>query len=587
MSDRPLSLDDATQQLTAAGQMFETERATVNGVEMMVWKHAPANLRQILDMSLAHAGRDFLVYEGQRLTFEEHYRVASTLSRRFTRLGIAKGDRVAIAARNLPHWVSSFWGAVVSGAVVVPLNAWWSSDELAYGLSDSGSSVVVVDEERLERIRPMLDALTELTTVVVLSDEPGRAPQLGAAHPRVAIVGFEELLGDVDASATPPDVELSADDDATMFYTSGTTGRPKGAVGSHRNVITNLMNLFFIGQRSTLRFAGAKLDDAGVPTANLLNIPLFHATGCLAVMVVNAAAGAKIVMMHHFDATKALELISAERLTSIGGVPTIAMQIIDHPDFKQYDTTSVRSVSYGGAPAPPELVKRIRAAFPAGQPGNGYGLTETSAAVALNLGPDYVAKPESCGPAVPVCEVAIVPEGFEGDEPTPDLAAGPDVVGELWVKGPNVVRGYWHKPEATRESFTKGWLHTGDIARIDDEGFIYIVDRAKDMIIRGGENVYSLAVEAAIFEHPDVADCAVVGVPHAILGEEVATIIVLRPGRVIEAEEIQRHVAHRIAKYSVPTRIFFRSAPLPRNPQGKILKRELRQSLLELMDKPA
>jgi long-chain acyl-CoA synthetase len=304
-------------------------------------------------------------------------------------------------------------------------------------------------------------------------------------------------------------------------------------------------------------------------------------------MVVNAAAGAKIVMMHHFDATKALELISAERLTSIGGVPTIAMQIIDHPDFKQYDTTSVRSVSYGGAPAPPELVKRIRAAFPAGQPGNGYGLTETSAAVALNLGPDYVAKPESCGPAVPVCEVAIVPEGFEGDEPTPDLAAGPDVVGELWVKGPNVVRGYWHKPEATRESFTKGWLHTGDIARIDGEGFIYIVDRAKDMIIRGGENVYSLAVEAAIFEHPDVADCAVVGVPHAILGEEVATIIVLRPGRVIEAEEIQRHVAHRIAKYSVPTRIFFRSAPLPRNPQGKILKRELRQSLLELMDKPA
>jgi long-chain acyl-CoA synthetase len=578
MSDTALSLADATAQMTAPGQMFETERVDVNGIEMTVWKHAPVNLRQVLDMSITHAERDFLVYEGQRLTFDQHYRIASTLGRRLVDSGVTKGDRVAIAARNLPHWVSSFWGAVTVGAVVVPLNAWWSSDEMAYGLRDSGSSILVVDEERLERIRPMLDDLTELTTVVVLSGDPARAPVLGEPHHRIAIVGFEEFLGDVDASATPPEVALGADEDATMFYTSGTTGRPKGAVGSHRNAITNLMNLFFVGQRSAVRFPSDEADDASPGTSYL---------GCLAVMVPNVAAGGKIVMMHHFEAAKALRLIGEEAITNIGGVPTIAMQIIDHPDFKKYDTTSVRGVSYGGAPAPPELVKRIRVAFPAAQPGNGYGLTETSAALALNLGPDYVARPESCGPAVPVSEVAIVPEGFAGDEPTPDLPTGPDVVGELWVKGPNVVRGYWHKPEATRESFSKGWLHTGDIARIDDEGFIYIVDRAKDMIIRGGENVYSVAVEAAIFEHPDVADCAVVGVPHPVLGEEVATIIVLRPGRVIEAEEIQRHVAHRIANYSVPTRIFFRSAPLPRNPQGKILKRELRQSLLELMDKPA
>jgi long-chain acyl-CoA synthetase len=291
-------------------------------------------------------------------------------------------------------------------------------------------------------------------------------------------------------------------------------------------------------------------------------------------------------MTHHFDAQQSLALIASERLTHIGGVPTIAMQILDHPNFKDYDTSSIRSVSYGGAPAPPELVRRICTAFALGQPGNGYGLTETSAAVAMNTGADYVARPESCGTPLPVCQVAIVPEGFAGDEPTADLARGPQVVGELWIKGPNVVRGYWNRPDATEKTFTKGWLHSGDIARIDDEGFVYIVDRVKDMIIRGGENVYSVIVEAAIFELAEVADCAVVGLPHPVLGEEVGAVIVLRPGRIIEAEEIARHVAHRLARFSVPTRIFFRAEALPRNPQGKVLKRELRDSLVELLARP-
>ncbi len=583
MSETPLSLAEATAQMTAAGQMFEIERTIINGVEMAVWKHAPANLRQVLDMSLNHATRDFLVYEDERFTFDEHYRIAATLALRLGELGVQKGDRVAIALRNLPQWVFAFWGAMVTGAVVVPLNAWWTSDELAYGLTDSGSTVLFVDEERLERLRKQLDHLPELETIVVISDDPKRPAHIDAKHGRIRLVGFDEFLGSVDPAATPPDVLIEPDDDATMFYTSGTTGRPKGAVGTHRNALTNLMSLFFIGQRSTLRFGGGNTDDQGrsIQNAGLLNVPLFHATGCLAVMVVNTASGGKIVMMHHFDAGKALALIEAERLTMIGGVPTIAMQILDHPDFKKFDTSSIRSVSYGGAPAPPELVRRIQAAFPVGQPGNGYGLTETSAAVCLNAGPDYVARPDSCGTAVPVCEIAIVPEEFEGEEPTDDLPKGPDVIGELWIKGPNVVRGYWRKPEATAKSFTKGWLHTGDLARVDDEGFIYIVDRAKDMIIRGGENVYSVIVEAAIFEHPDVADCAVVGLPHPVLGEEVAAVIVLRPGRNVDGEEIARHVAARLARFEVPTKIFFRTLALPRNPQGKVLKRELRDSLEE------
>ena len=587
MTDAILSIAEANAQMMVTGSMFETERATINGIEMTVWKHAPANLRQILDLSLTHARRDFLVYEGQRFTFDEHYRNAAALGHRLVEHGVMKGHRVAIASRNLPQWIMAFWASVVTGAVVVPLNAWWTAEELQYGLNDSGTSVLFVDEERLERVRSQLADLPALTTVVVISEAPDRPACLGTPYDGVSIVDFVEFTGAVDDAQLPPDVALEPDDDATMFYTSGTTGHPKGAVGTHRNAITNLMNLFFVGQRATLRFGSGNLDARGesIQNAGLLSVPLFHATGCLASMITNTASGGKIVMMHHFDAGQALGLIESERLTMFGGVPTIAMQILDHPDFDKFDTSSVKSVSYGGAPAPPDLVKRIQAAFPTGQPGNGYGLTETSAAVCLNGGPDYVAKPESCGPAVPVSELAIVPEDFDGDEPTTDLPHGPDVVGELWVKGPNVVRGYWNKPEATAKAFTKGWLHTGDIARIDDEGFVYIVDRAKDMIIRGGENVYSVIVEAAIFEHPDVADCAVVGVPHPTMGEEVAAVIVLRPGRVIEAEEIARHVAQHLARFEIPTKIFFRATPLPRNPQGKVLKRDLRASLVEQLAK--
>jgi long-chain acyl-CoA synthetase len=583
MSQTPLSHAEATAQLTAPGQMFEIDRADVDGIELSVWKNAPASLRQIFELSLGHGSRDFLVYEDQRVTFDEHYRIASTLAQRLLEDGSRKGDRIAIASRNLPEWVMAFWGSMVLGAVVVPLNAWWTTDELIYGLSDSGTSVLFVDEERLERVRPRLDELSDVRTIVVFSEDHARPTRLGVPHQRVRIESFEDFLGNVDPAATPPDVELFADDDATMFYTSGTTGRPKGALGTHRNANTNIMNLFFRGQIAALRNAKGETEPTSpvAQNANLLNVPLFHATGCLAVMTTSTIAGAKIVLMHHFDATKALRLIESEKITAIGGVPTIAMQILDHPDFDKFDTSSVTTVSYGGAPAPPELVRRIKAHFKVGQPGNGYGLTETSAGVCFNAGADYVAKPSSCGPVVPVCEVAIVPEDFEGSEPPADRPRGPEVVGELWVKGPNVVRGYWNKPEATAKAFTKGWMHTGDVARIDDDGFVYIVDRAKDMIIRGGENIYSVIVEAAIFDHPDVADCAVVGLPHPTMGEEVAAVIVLRPGRVIEAEEISRHVAARLAKFEVPTKIFFHSTPLPRNPQGKVLKRELRDSLVQ------
>jgi long-chain acyl-CoA synthetase len=575
----PLGIAEATAQLTSPGQIFEMEPVVVRGIELRAWKHAPPTLRTIFDLSKGHGTSDFVVYEDERMSFEQHHRYASAMAARLVELGVERGDRVAIAMRNLPEWVVAFWATIVAGGVAVPLNAWWTGDELAYGVSDSGAKVVFCDLERYERLAGRFDELEFLDHVVVVDeDHAGRTPQV-TADTSVRTYVFDVLMGELDG-ATPPERDVDPDDDATIFYTSGTTGRPKGAVGTHRNACTNLMNLFFIAQRSQLRFADTTLAPSGAQNSFLLSVPLFHATGCLASMIVNAASGGKLVMMHHFDPERALELIERERVTTFGGVPTMALQILDSPSFASTDTSSVRSVSYGGAPAPPELVKRIKAAFPDGQAGNGYGLTETSAATSMNTGPDYVARPDSVGPPVPVADVAVVPEDFEGTEPPADRPIGPDVTGELWVRGPQVVRGYWNRPEETALVFTNGWLHTGDVARIGEDGFLYIVDRAKDVIIRGGENVYSVEVEAALFEHPDVADCAVIGVPHPTLGEEVGAVVVPRNGRALDVGALRDHVATRIARYNVPTQIWLWDRDLPRNPAGKVLKRQLRDEVV-------
>ncbi len=566
-----MSFEDAVARLTAPGQMFEMQDVLVRGVPMRAWKAAPPTLRSVLDLSLGYGDADFIVYEDERTSFAQHYRIAATLAHRLRDdLGVQKGDRVAIAMRNLPEWIMAFWGAVCAGAIVVPLNAWWTGAELAYGLSDSGTTVAIVDTERAERLRPYISELGQLRTVVTARGDGDAPKDLGPC--------FAELLGDVADDAVPPAVELLPDDDATIFYTSGTTGKPKGAVGTHRNTCTNLMNIFFNHMMSQLRWGGAEgsVEDAR-QRCYLLNVPLFHATGCHAVLVTNTAAGTKLVLMHHFDPERALELIEREKVTIFGGVPTVVMRILDSPDFARRDVSSVRSVSYGGAPAPTDLVRRINEAFSTGHAGNGYGLTETSAATAMNSGADYVRKPDSVGHAAPVADVAVVPEGTIGGEPP---ALPPGTVGELWVKGPHVVRGYWNRPEETARAITEGWLHTGDIARIDEEGFIFIVDRAKDVVIRGGENVYSVEVEDALFTHPAVADCAVIGVPHPVLGEEVGAVVVLRPGHKVRAEELADHVRGRLANFNVPTRLWFRRAPLPRNPAGKLLKRALREEVL-------
>jgi long-chain acyl-CoA synthetase len=561
-----LSIAEADEQLTGSGQLFETGETDIRGIPTKVWKNCPPTLRDILLLSRGYGEADFIVYEDERLTFEEHFRLSAHLGGILrARFGIENGDRVGIAMRNLPEWSVAFWAAAVAGAVVVPLNAWWTGEELHYGLSDSGTKLVLCDEERAERLADYVTYLPELRSIVVA--------RAGRDLP-VEMLGFEEVVGVVPADADLPDVAVDPDDDATIFYTSGTTGRPKGALGTHRNICTNPVSMFYVATRTGLR-DGTELG-GGLRTAFLLSVPLFHATGCHSIMVSNILAGGKLVMMRRWDPARALQLIEREAVTNFGGVPTMVMQVLDHPDFARRDTSSVRGVGYGGAPAPPDLVRRIKALFPGVGASNGYGLTETSALATMNSGMDYETKPDSVGPPVPVVSVKVVdPVGCE-------VPIGQ--TGELWIRGPNVVKGYWEKPNATAESFTDGWLHTGDVARLDTEGFVYIVDRTKDMLIRAGENIYCVEIEAVLHEHPAVQDAAIIGIPDPVLGEEVGAVVHLRPGASISEKDVQEHVASRLAAFKVPVHVWFADEPLPRNPAGKLLKRQLREELLDRGD---
>ena len=370
-----------------------------------------------------------------------------------------------------------------------------------------------------------------------------------------------------------PDVELGPEDDATIFYTSGTTGKPKGAIGTHRNICCNL---FASGIAAARKFvmAGEPLPDPD-PHNNpqrcvLLVVPLFHVTGCFATMGPTIATGGKIVLMRKWDAEQAMQLIQREKVNLTGGVPTIAWQLIEHPARAKYDLSSLEGVSYGGAPSAPELVRKIRETFKNSDPGNGWGMTETSATFTSHLGGEYITRPMSAGPAAPVGEMKIMDVEAKGDLPIGE-------VGELWIKGPIVVRGYWNKPEATVQTFVDGWLRTGDLARIDEEGYLFLIDRAKDMIIRGGENIYSIEVENVLYDHPAVMDAALVAIPHRTLGEEPAAVVTLKPGATATERELRAFVADRLAAFKVPVKVLFSHETLPRNANGKIMKNELKK----------
>jgi len=569
LSSKPwpaLTLEATRAALTAPGSRFEMEEKVIRGVKTRVWKNAPATLREVFLAGRLNPGRTFIVYENERVTYDAFSRATLTMAHALEDAGIRKGDRVVIAMRNLPEWPVAFFGVLLVGAIATPLNAWWTGPELEYALRDSGAKAAIVDAGRFERMLEHLPNCPDLARIFVARSVEE------IAHPQVTLI--ESVIGAASDWASLPErplpaVDLDPDDDATIFYTSGTTGHPKGALGTHRNSTSAIMaGGYMVAQACVRRGEVPPGPDAPKRTV-LLVVPFFHATGCQAVLIPVLVAGGTIVLMHRWDPEAAMKLIERERCTSAGGVPTIAWQLIEHPARSRYDLSSLESVAYGGAPAASELVRRIKEAFPRSAPGCGWGMTETASTFTSHQGEDYEARPDSCGPAVPVGDIKIVaPDGS---------VLPPGEVGELWAKGPNVVKGYWNKPQETAETFVDGWLKTGDLAKLDDEGFCYIVDRKKDMLIRGGENIYCIEVENVLYQHPAVMDAALVGIPHHTLGEEPGAVVALKPGGEATELELRAFVAEHLAAFKVPVRIVFCPGMLPRNPNGKILKKELKK----------
>jgi long-chain acyl-CoA synthetase len=467
-------------------------------------RNLPAMLRGSVDR---FPDRDALVeLGGERVTYRQLWDRAARVAGGLRAAGVQPGDRVANRLGNGNDWVLAFWGTLLAGAVVVPVNTRFAEPEVRYVLEDSGASFVV---------------------------EPGSPLPDG------------EPLEVTDQAHT---------DLAGIFYTSGTTGFPKGAMTTHENFLSNV--------ETCLRCVGV---DREAPQSTLISVPLFHVTGCNSQLLVALAIGGTSVVMPAFEVGGFLRAIADERITMLTTVPAIYWLALQQPAFADTDVSSVQTLSYGGAPIAPELVHRLQQAFPGARLGNGFGLTETSSVSTYLPHEDAAEHADSVGYPAPVVDVRV-------ENPDPDTG-----VGELLIRGPNVVAGYWRKPEQTAETFVDGWLHSGDLARTDDEGRVYIVDRKKDMINRGGENVYCVEVENALAAHPAVGEVAVVGVPDSMMGEKVGAVVVPLPGAEVDPAELVAFARRHLADFKVPQYVVVRDQPLPRNPGGKVLKPPLRE----------
>ncbi|MFC5951622.1 class I adenylate-forming enzyme family protein [Pseudonocardia lutea] len=553
--DTPLGRELA--RMTAPGAEFALREEVVGGIPMRVYERGPHTLAETIADTAAFGDRPYWVYADEHLDYATHLRLVHGLAAALRGgYGLEPGDRVAIAMRNYPEWGVVFWAAQLAGLVAVPLNAWWTGPELVWAVGDSGARVVVADGERA----PLLAGHGGIGSDVPLIRVRGEGPSPGRE--------WADLVASLDLTVGPPPVTVRPDDPSTILYTSGTTGRPKGAVHTHRNHVTNALNVLLTAR------ANAAASPSGRPappqSGTLLTYPLFHIAG-LNGLYGQVVVGGKVATLYRWDREEARRLVREERLTGGAGVPTTMRELaeiaIAHPD----ELASLSRIGMGGAPIPGELVQRIGTEL-GPLSANGYGLTETTSAVCANIGADYVAHPDSVGRPAPGADLRIVDPETLAEVPEGEI-------GELWFRGPNVVGGYWHNPGATAAAFVDGWFRTGDLGFVR-AGWVYVVDRLKDVVLRGGENVYSAQVEAALHEVPWVAEVAVFGVPHPTLGEEVAAAVRTEPGTAHDdaaAEALRAHVTARVAGFAAPAHVFWWDEPLPRTATGKLLKRELRE----------
>jgi long-chain acyl-CoA synthetase len=546
-----MNFDEAVSAVTGTGQPYEIIEATVNDKAMKVFRNTPPSLRAIFDVLRSRTDETFLVYEEEEWSFAKVTSSIDSLSRYLVEdLGIGNGDRVAIAMRNLPEWIISYAAILSVGAVAVLFNAWWQRDELEFAITDCDPALVIVDEERCARLAPIVDDRA-IPTITVRSNK---------ALPYARI---DEILAVPGIRVDRP---IDLDDDATILYTSGTTGRPKGAVSTHRAVLSAVMA--FGARNEVQKLIQPTTVPPKFPPCFILAIPLFHVTGSVAVLLGAIATTSKLILLHRWDPEKALTIIERYRVTNFIGVPTMSWDLMEAPSFTKTDTSSLVSIGGGGSPVPPQLVTRLDQRVRSAAPSFGYGMTETNAYGPGIGGSDLLAHPTSAGKTIPIMDVKIVSPLGE------DLPPGSS--GEICFTGVNLIRGYWQRPEANEQAFTQGWLKTGDLGHIDTDGYLYIEDRIKDMIIRGGENVYSVEVEAVLYEHPAVNEAAVFGVAHERLGEEVVATVQLAAGHHCTEQELRDFVGQHLAAFKVPARIIITNEPLPRGATGKIVKRELK-----------
>ncbi|GAA4905819.1 acyl-CoA synthetase (AMP-forming)/AMP-acid ligase II [Actinomycetospora succinea] len=543
-------------ELTAPGGEFAMVPVTVDGIAMRVHERGPHTLRELYLTSPAPDERTATVYGDERCPWGEHRRRVRALARWLVDdQGLRPGERLAIAMRNVPEWTVAFWAGVVAGLVVVPLNAWWTGEQLAGALRHAQARVVVADPERVAALAGQADLPP---VVAVRGDPPSGA------------LAWDDVVGAGDHPL--PDVAVTPDDTATIIYTSGTTGAPKGVVTSHRSHVTNALNVACLGRANQL--AAARRGEPAPASARpgtLLAYPMFHIAG-LNGLYGAALSGATLALLHHWDPDEALRLIATEQLTNASGVPAVLRDVVELAVEHPRETASLTRIAMGGAPIPPSLVRRVATGL-AGRASaaNGYGATETTSAVCANTGADYAAHPDSVGRPVPGTELRVV-DPVTGDE-VPE-----GTVGELCFRGPQIMRGYWRNEEATAAVLRDGWLHSGDLGLVR-EGWVYVVDRAKDVIVRGGENVFCGEVEAALLAQPGVLEAAVVGVPHPRLGEDVAAVLVAVPGAAPGTDALQAALRAVLPGFAVPGTVIWRPDPLPRTATGKILKDTLRREL--------